>query len=398
MRRGPHRSRAPVWRALVPMSSAATGSLQPTTEMTLGGAHRFDGTVQTYGAIGASGPMHRARAARDRASVGPGGGRSGRAVGLRLGSGRRSLASTPMTGLVSPVDVAPATDAIPRLLSIHAHPDDEASKGSATIARYVHEGAEAVLVTCTGGEEGEVLNPAMDRPDVHADLAAVRRDELARSAAVIGYRQVVLLGHRDSGMPDTPANARPDAFANVDLDVAVAQLAQILRRARPHVVLTYGDEQTRYPHPDHLRVHDISLPAIDLAADPHARQDLGEPWQVQKVYYSEWSRTRIVALHEAYLALGRESPYDERWFTQDPAVDAVTTRVDTTGFGAVRREALLAHATQVDPSSPFWFGLSVAEAEQAYPWEDYVLARSTVPTEFPEDDLLAGVVVDARSL
>ena len=120
----------------------------------------------------------------------------------------------------------------------------------------------AVLVTCTGGEEGEVLNPAMDRPEVRADLHGVRLAELETAAEIIGYDEVVLLGYRDSGMPGSEANAHPDAFANADLDEAVDRLVEIIRRERPQVILTYPDDQEGYPHPDHLRVHDISHPRL----------------------------------------------------------------------------------------------------------------------------------------
>jgi mycothiol S-conjugate amidase len=104
------------------------------------------------------------------------------------------------------------------LLTVHAHPDDESSKGAGTVARYHDEGVRTVLVTCTGGEAGDILNPAMDRPEVAADLPAVRRRELARAAEIIGYDEVVMLGYRDSGMPGTPANEHPEAFANAPLD------------------------------------------------------------------------------------------------------------------------------------------------------------------------------------
>src|ERR1700674_5599498 len=119
------------------------------------------------------------------------------------------------------------------LLTVHAHPDDEASKGPATVARYHEEGIHTVLVCCTGGEEGDILNPAMDTPEVRADLAGVRLRELEASAAVIGYDEVVMLGYRDSGMKDTPANARPDCFAQAPLEEAVGKLVAVIRRVRP---------------------------------------------------------------------------------------------------------------------------------------------------------------------
>ncbi|MGQ0521704.1 MAG: mycothiol conjugate amidase Mca [Actinomycetota bacterium] len=278
-----------------------------------------------------------------------------------------------------------------RLLSVHAHPDDESSKGAGTIARYSAEGVHTVLVCCTGGEEGDILNPAMDRPDVRDNLAEVRMQELARAAGVIGYDEVVLLGYRDSGMPETPANRHPESFAQADLDEAAGRLVAEIRRTRPHVVLTYHEDQARYPHPDHLRVHDISVLAFDRAGDPEAHPGAGEPWQPLKLYYAEWSRARLQAMHEKFLELGMESPYSERHLGWPPAEDRVTTRIDISSHARVRREALLAHATQIDPTSPFWFGLPPEVADTVHPFEEYSLARSLVDSPVPEDDLFAGV-------
>ena len=277
------------------------------------------------------------------------------------------------------------------LLSIHAHPDDEASKGASTVAKYKTEGVRAVLVTCTGGEEGDILNPAMDRPEVRADLAAVRKRELEAASALIGYDELVLLGYRDSGMPDSEANARPDAFANADLDEAVARLVKIIRREQPQVILTYGDDQQGYPHPDHLRVHDISLPAFDLAGDHTYRPDLGEPFTPLKMYYSLWSRARVEATHAKFVELGLESPFSDDWFTRPSQDDRVTTSIDIEPWFDVRLEALLAHATQVDPESAFWFGLPREIARTVHPFEDYILAHSRVETSVPETDLFAGI-------
>lgn len=278
-----------------------------------------------------------------------------------------------------------------RLLTVHAHPDDEASKGAATVGRYVAEGAEAVLVCCTGGEAGEILNPAMDRPEVHADLPAVRRAELDRSAQAIGFSEVVMLGYRDSGMPDSPANADPRCFAKAPLDEAVERLVSVIRRTRPHVLLTYGDEQQGYPHPDHLRVHDISIVAWEAAGDPDRFPGAGEPWTPLKLYYSAWARARFVALHQAFGDHGLESPFDAKWFDRPSHDHRITTRIDISGYYHVRNAALRAHATQIDPESPFWFGLPDGVVEQVYPWEDFELADSRVPTELPETDLFAGV-------
>ncbi len=285
------------------------------------------------------------------------------------------------------------------LLTVHAHPDDEASKGAGTVARYHDEGVRTVLACCTGGEAGEILNPAMDRPDVVERLSEIRREELAKSTAIIGYDEVVMLGYRDSGMPGTPFNEDPRCFARADLDEAVGRLVAVIRRQRPHVIITYPDEQRGYPHPDHLRVHEISVPAFDAVGDPDAYPEAGPPWQPLKLYYSAWSQARMRATHEKFLELGLESPYSQEWMDRPGLDDRITTKIDVSAYDHVRREALLAHATQIDPTSRFWFGLPPDVV--AYPYDDYILARSLVEADpaarMPEDDLFAGLRDRVRS-
>jgi mycothiol S-conjugate amidase len=277
------------------------------------------------------------------------------------------------------------------ILTVHAHPDDEASKGAPTIARYAAEGVRTTLVCCTGGEAGEILNPALDRPEVRADIAAVRARELKRSAELIGYDEVVMLGYHDSGMPETPVNERPDNFANAPLDEAVGRLVEIIRRVRPQVIITYGDDQEGYPHPDHLRVHDISIHAWARAGDPGWHPDAGEPFAPSKLYYSVWSRTRIMAMHEKFVELGLESPFTDEWFKRPSQDHRITTVIDVAPWYDVRWEALLAHETQVDPTSPFWFGLPREVSRTIHPYDDYILAETRVSSDPPEDDLFAGV-------
>ena len=226
------------------------------------------------------------------------------------------------------------------IVSVHAHPDDEASKGSATIARYHDEGVHTVLVCCTGGEAGDILNPAVDTPEVRGDLAAVRRRELDASAAVIGYDVVDMLGYHDSGMPDSEVNARPDNFANAPLEEAVGRLVRILRAERPQVIVTYADDREFYPHPDHIRVHEISMPAFDAAGDADLYPDAGEPWQPSKLYYTGFSARRVKAMHEAFLRRGEESPYAQ-WFERGfPEHDTrFTTFVDVGDWLHRRRGA-----------------------------------------------------------
>jgi mycothiol S-conjugate amidase len=281
------------------------------------------------------------------------------------------------------------------LLSVHAHPDDEASKGASTVARYHDEGVRSVLVCCTGGEEGEILNPAMDRPEIRDRLPEVRMEELARSAEIIGYDRVVMLGYRDSGMPDTPSNDHPDCFARADLDQATGRLVAVIREERPQVVITYGDDQERYPHPDHLKVHDVSVAAFEAAGDPDRYPEAGDPWQPLKLYYSVWSRARMLALHRAFGEAGLESPFDEKWFDEPWDDSGITTQISIRDQFDRRRQALLAHATQIDPESPFWFGLPPEVAVEAYGFDDYQRARSLVDiadeTDGPEHDLFAGI-------
>jgi mycothiol S-conjugate amidase len=282
------------------------------------------------------------------------------------------------------------------ILSVHAHPDDEASKGAATVATYAAEGAKTVLVCCTGGEAGDILNPAMDSDEVRARLGEIRMEELADSVAAIGYEVLELLGYRDSGMPDSEHNAHPGCFAQAPLEEAVGRLVALIRAHKPHVILTYGDDQRGYPHPDHLRVHEISVEAFEAAGDPDRYPDLGEPWQPLKMYYSVWSRARMVAMHEKFLELQVESPYDAKWFDRPSFDHLITTRIDITDHYDVRTKALLAHRTQIDPESKFWFGLPPDVLRTVHPYDEYVLARALV--DLPdraegelEDDLFAGI-------
>jgi mycothiol S-conjugate amidase len=288
------------------------------------------------------------------------------------------------------------------VLSVHAHPDDEASKGAATIARYHAEGVHTVLVTCTGGEAGEILNPEADTPEAQADLGAVRMRELDDAVRIIGYDTLHLLGYRDSGMADTAHNEHPENFANADLDEAVGRLVRIVRAERPQVMITYSNEQGGYSHPDHIRVHEISVLAFERAGDPEWYADAGDPWQVLKLYYSSgFSRARVQAMHDWFVANGEESPFAEwveRW--TEEAVDPTTTRIDVGEFIDVGRAALLAHKTQV-AADAFWFKVPVEVARDLHPWEDFVLARSLVESsvadgEF-ETDLFAGVRVPSTS-
>jgi mycothiol S-conjugate amidase len=283
-----------------------------------------------------------------------------------------------------------------RLMAVHAHPDDESSKGAATMARYVREGTEVLVCTLTGGERGDVLNPAMDRPEVRANLPRLRQEEMSRAREILGVGQR-FLGFVDSGLPEgDPRPPLPDGcFALTSLEEAARPLVCAVREFRPHVMLAY-DESGGYPHPDHVMSHKVAVAAFEAAADPDRYAGTGEPWQPLKLYYfASFNRGKFRALHEEMLRRGMESPYGkmfEQWDANDaprPELE-ITTRVPCGDFFEIRDEALLAHATQIDPKS-FWFACPLEVQRAAWPTEDYHLARSLVDTELPEDDLFAGV-------
>jgi mycothiol S-conjugate amidase len=285
-----------------------------------------------------------------------------------------------------------------RLMAVHAHPDDESSKGAATMARYVREGVEVLVATLTGGERGDVLNPAMDRPEVHADLPRLRRDEMARAREILGVRQQ-FLGFTDSGLPEgDPKPPLPaGCFALTPLGEAARPLVQAVREFRPHVMLAY-DESGGYPHPDHVMAHKVAVEAFEAAADPDRYPGTGEPWQPLKLYYfASFHWAKYVALHTELLRRGLESPYVKMFEEREKDPERrnrreleLTTRVPCGDFFEVRDRALLAHATQIDPKS-FWFACPLEVQREAWPTEDYHLARSLADTELPEDDLFAGV-------
>ncbi|WP_234355369.1 mycothiol conjugate amidase Mca [Kitasatospora aureofaciens] len=289
-----------------------------------------------------------------------------------------------------------------RLLTVHAHPDDESSKGAATLARYAAEGVEVLVATCTGGERGSVLNPALDRPEVRADLTRIRREEMEAAREVLGVRQQ-FLGFVDSGMPGPDEPLPEGCFAAQPLEVAAAPLVALIREFRPHVVITY-DETGGYPHPDHVMTHKVAVEAFEAAADPKRHPEAGEPWQAVKLYYHlALSRAWFQTLHDAMTERGVASEMGELlagWPDTPPAL-ATTTRIECAEQFAVRDAAMLAHATQVQPGVAFMAHPRDIERE-VWPTEDYHLARSfvsgpgnPVPTAGAvgavENDLFAGV-------
>ncbi|WP_430393788.1 mycothiol conjugate amidase Mca [Brachybacterium nesterenkovii] len=289
---------------------------------------------------------------------------------------------------------ATAPSAPLRMVAVHAHPDDESSKGAASMARYVHEGVQVTVITCTGGERGDILNPKMaEDPEALADLPAVRRREMARAQEILGVDHE-WLGFEDSGLPEgDPLPALPEgSFATLELDVAAGPLVEALRRLRPQVLTTY-DENGGYPHPDHIMTHRVSMRAVDLAADGTFAPELGEPWEVLKVYYNNgFSRQRFAAIARYMTEQGLGSAELDAWLERFDERDdrLLTTRVDVRDYLAIRDEALRAHATQVDPDG-FFFAVPHDVLDAAWPTDDYELRMSRIGVTLPETDLFAGI-------
>ena len=284
-----------------------------------------------------------------------------------------------------------------RLMHVHAHPDDESSKGAASTAKYVAEGVDVHVVTCTGGERGSILNPQFQHPGIEDDpdlITEIRREEMDRAREILGVRQD-WLGWVDSGWPEgDPKPPLPEGcFALVPLEEAAAPLVRLIREFRPHVLTKY-DENGGYPHPDHIKCHEISVFAFEAAADPERYPELGEPWQVSKLYYHlGWNWQRLTAISDALERHGLENPYAARmaqWERKPEDEARLTTRVECAEYFEVRDQALLAHATQIDPDG-FWFAVPREVQAEAWPTEDYQLVRSLVDTDVPEDDLFAGL-------
>ena len=280
-----------------------------------------------------------------------------------------------------------------RLMAVHAHPDDESSKGAATTAKYAAEGVDVLVVSCTGGERGDVLNPSYGEVEPDA-MHALRRAEMAAAAEALGV-QHHWLGFVDSGLPEgDPLPPLPEGcFALVPLEEAAAPLVELVRSFKPHVMTTY-DENGGYPHPDHIMCHKVSVEAFEAAGDPERYVGRGEPWTVSKLYYNGgFSVVRMRAVHEALLEAGRESPFGE-WIDSREAREVpereVTTRIAASEYFEHRDAALRAHATQIDPDG-FFFAMPRELEISKWPTEEYELAQSRVPTNIPEDDLFAGL-------
>ncbi len=291
-----------------------------------------------------------------------------------------------------------------RLLLVHAHPDDETIGSGATMARYAADGAHVTLVTCTLGEEGEILVPELE------GLAAAKADQLGgyrlgelddamRELGVTDHRMLGGAGRwRDSGMMGTPANDHPRCFWRADLDEAVRALVAVVREVRPQVLVTY-DENGGYGHPDHIQSHRVAMRSAEIAADPGYAPETGEPWQVAKVYWTAFPRSGLQHAIDAMREMGEGNPFGTVESAEDLPFgvddELVTAEIDGTGHVAAKLAAMRAHATQIAVDGVF-FALADNIGHEAMGVEYFRLVRGERgPGEGEqgrEADLFAGLV------
>jgi mycothiol S-conjugate amidase len=280
-----------------------------------------------------------------------------------------------------------------RLLAVHAHPDDESSKGAATLAYYRSLGARVMVVSATGGESGRVLNDGLTAMAMaERDLPGLRRIEMERARAVMGIEHR-WLGYLDSGWPEDGNPMPANSFALIPLEISAEPLVRLIREFRPQVMITY-DENGGYPHPDHIRTHEVSVYARDAAADPGRYPDAGPAWQIDKLYYdSVFNSARVSAVYDALVAQDPDSPLAKQMAEMRERFDrpdVATTHIPVGEFFETRDAALLSHASQVAPDSNFFLWPNDLQ-RSAWPYEDFQLADSRVGTDLPESDLFAGI-------
>ncbi|GAA0604664.1 N-acetyl-1-D-myo-inositol-2-amino-2-deoxy-alpha-D -glucopyranoside deacetylase [Sporichthya brevicatena] len=295
----------------------------------------------------------------------------------------------------------PAPTADRRIVLVHAHPDDEVINSGIVMAKYAAESAHVTLVTCTLGEEGEVLVPelahlAADRDDA---LGPHRITELAAAMAALGVTDSRFLGgpgrYRDSGMMGVPSNDRENCFWRAEVDEAAAHLVEVLREVRPQVLVTY-DENGGYGHPDHIQAHRVTMRAAELAADPAFRPDLGEAWTVAKIYWYAIPFSFLQSGIDALRAAGDTEFFNGVERVEDLGMgvpdELVTTFVEGEEYIEAKMAAMRAHATQITVDGPF-FALSNHLGQKIWGVECFRLVGGTVPApaDGSESDLFAGL-------
>jgi len=279
----------------------------------------------------------------------------------------------------------------PGLLRVHAHPDDETINTGGVLLRAAAQGARTAVVTCTGGELGEIVGEGMDPAEVRPRLADLRRAELTEALRVLGAGPPRMLGYRDSGMAGTPGNDDPRSFWRAHLDEAVGRLVGQIRAFRPDVLVTY-DALGVYGHPDHVQAHRVALVAAEASAVPLLYPEAGEPWRVRKIYLNTLPRSYVRTAHRLLVERGLASPFGQ---TPEPLPfgcpdGQVTTAVHVSPFLDRKLEALRAHHSQIGPAS-FFLNVPADLQAGAFGTEWFVRHRCDVPVPAAEDDLFVGL-------
>jgi mycothiol conjugate amidase Mca len=278
---------------------------------------------------------------------------------------------------------------------VHAHPDDECLSTGGVLARYGAEGINTVLITATGGEEGEIVVPDMDTPENHTRLRELRDGELACAVTALGIGTLERLGYRDSGMDGAEANNHPESLHLADKDVALGRLVALVRRYRPQVLVSY-DERGGYGHPDHIACHQITVAAFDAAGDPSRYPEAGAPWTPLKLYYTAFPRQEVYRAWTIMRERGMPTPLD------DPEFDAsrftvedtrITTTVPIHKYLPQKQASIDCHVTQIRKDSPF-LAMPDDLAYDLFGVEHFIRVASRVdlpPFAGREDDLFAGL-------
>ena len=281
------------------------------------------------------------------------------------------------------------------VMIVHAHPDDEAIGTGGTLARYSAEGVRTVLVTATLGEEGEIVDPELNTPEIKARLSEVRLEELRQAVAILNIGTLEVLGYRDSGMVGTESNSHPESFHMADQEKATERLVKLVRAYRPQVLVTYN-EVGGYGHPDHIACHKATVAAFDAAGDGARYPQAGEPWTPQKLYYLNSPRGLFQRAWEQMKERGIPTPFDDpnfditRFTVPD---DQITTAIEIGDYMRQKLDAVLIHRTQIAPDGRF---MSMPEEvrREIFNHEYFTRVASRVPVpqgDGYEDDLFAGL-------
>ena len=279
------------------------------------------------------------------------------------------------------------------LMCVHAHPDDEVIMTGGVLARAGEEGIRTAVVTCTGGEMGEVVGEGMDPEEIFPKLAEVRLEELRAALEILGTDGPRMLGYRDSGMMGTEGNSDARSFWQANLDEAVGRLVAHIREFRPSVLVSY-DAFGGYGHPDHIQAHRVMLLASEAASIPLLYPDAGEAWAVPKTYFATLPKSRIFLVNQLMESQGLPSPFPTAERAEDLPMgtpdDEVTAEIDVSAWLAQKMRALRAHRSQLSPDS-FFLNVPADLEAQAFGTEWFVRLRSRVEAPDREDDLFAGL-------